>query len=93
MFQKVDGTTINDAEVLNLVLLMYNLLEYSLNCSDSTGSLCFQDHNKAFKFFKYKGKLLGYTLADGRNGGPSKYLSKIWISIAIGPLLSRIVET
>ena len=37
--KKIDGTTINDAEELDLVLPMYNLLEYSSNCSDATGSL------------------------------------------------------
>ena len=38
---KVDGTTKNDAEGLNLVISMHNLLEYSLNYSDTTGSLWF----------------------------------------------------
>ena len=34
---KIDGTTINDAE--DLVMSMYNLLEYSSNYSGTTGSL------------------------------------------------------
>ena len=38
---KIDGTTINDAEDLDLVLFMYNLPEYTSNYSDQTGSLWF----------------------------------------------------
>ena len=33
--KKIDGTTIDDAE--DLVMLMYHLLEYSSNYSDTTG--------------------------------------------------------
>ena len=33
---KIDGTTIDDAE--ELVMSMFNLLEYSSNYSDTTGS-------------------------------------------------------
>ena len=36
---KIDGTTIHDAENLYLAIPMYNLLEYSLNYSKTTGSL------------------------------------------------------
>ena len=32
---KIDGTTIGDSEDLEFVMPMYNLLEYSLNCSDT----------------------------------------------------------
>ena len=35
---KIDGTTINDAEDLDLVMSMYNLLEYISNYSDTTCS-------------------------------------------------------
>ena len=38
---KIIGTTTDDAEDLNLVMTMYNLLKYSLECSDTTGSLWF----------------------------------------------------
>ena len=55
---------------------MYNLLEYSLNYSDVTGSLWFYskdeptdfnndiENNENFKSFKYKTKLLGTTVAE-----------------------------
>ena len=38
---KIDRTTIDDAEDLDLVMPTYNLIEYSLNYSDTTGSLWF----------------------------------------------------
>ena len=37
--KKIDGTTTDDAADLDLVMLMYNLLEYSSNYSDPIGSL------------------------------------------------------
>ena len=39
--KKPDGTTIYYAEYLDLFTLMYNLLEYNLNYSDTRGSLSF----------------------------------------------------
>ena len=36
---RIDGTTIDDAEDLNLVVLMYNLMEFSSKYSETTGSL------------------------------------------------------
>ena len=38
---KIYGTTIDDAEDLDLVMPIYNLLEYSSNCSDAIVSLWF----------------------------------------------------
>ena len=60
-------------------MLVYNLLQYSSNYSDKTGSLWFYSKNEAlnfntdignnnnFKSANYKGKLLGNTVADGNN--------------------------
>ena len=65
---KIDGT-IDDAEDLDLVMLMYNLIEY-------ISSLWFYSKDKAtnfnndientddFKSFKYKAKLVVYTTAQ-----------------------------
>ena len=39
---KIDGSTIDNAEDLYLVMLIYNLLEYSSDYSDTTGSLWFK---------------------------------------------------
>ena len=58
---------------------MYNLIEYSANYSETTGSLCFYlkdeatnfnvdiANNNNFQSFEYKAKLLGNTEADGNN--------------------------
>ena len=58
---------------------MYNLIEYSLNYSETTGSLCFYSKDEAvnfngdiayvdnFKSFKYEAKLLGNTAPDRAN--------------------------
>ena len=35
MYQKIDETTVDDAESLDLVMLMYNLIEYSSNCHEA----------------------------------------------------------
>ena len=61
---------IDDAEHLDLVMLMYNSLEYSSDCSDTTGSSQFYFKNETtnfnndianttnnFKSFMYKAKL------------------------------------
>ena len=47
---KIDGTTIDYAEDLQLVMLMYNLLKYSSNYSNITGSLwfCLKDEATIF---------------------------------------------
>ena len=73
-----DGTTIDDAEDLDLVMLMYNLLEYSSNYSDTCSSW-FNSKDKAIDFadianndnvksLQYKAKLLGGTVTNGLNG-------------------------
>ena len=38
---KIDGTTIGDTKDLDLVMSMYNFIEYSSNFSDTTSSLWF----------------------------------------------------
>ena len=73
---KIDGTTIDDVEDLDLVMPMYNVIEYSSNYSKTTGSLWFNWKDEAtdfnnnientddFKSFKNKAKLLGNTDDD-----------------------------
>ena len=77
---KIDGTTVDDAEDLDLVMPMYHLIEYSSNYSETKGSLWFNSKDKATNFdadiantddlksFKYKDKLLGNTEAGNTNG-------------------------
>ena len=74
----IDGTTINDAKDLDLVMPMYNLIEYSSNYFVQKISLWFYSKdevtifnadiaNDNFKSFEYKAKLLGNTVADTAN--------------------------
>ena len=67
---KIYGTTIDDTEDLDLVILMYSLIEYCSNYFNKMGSLWFYSKDKAtdfsnkiwntdaFKSFKYKAKLI-----------------------------------
>ena len=76
MYYKNYETTIDDGENLDLVMSIYNLIEYSSNYSKTTGSLWFYSKDEAtdfnadiandnnFKSFKYKAKLLGNTAAQ-----------------------------
>ena len=49
---KIDGTSIDDAEDLDLVMPMHNLIEYSSNYSETTVSLWFYSKDGATKFNK-----------------------------------------
>ena len=72
----IDWTTIGGTEHLDLVMRMYNLVEYSSNYSETTGSLWIYSNDEAtnvnndienideFTSFKYKSKLLGNTVAQ-----------------------------
>ena len=70
---KIDGTTTDGTEGLDLVIPMYNLIEYSSNYTETTRSLWFYSNDEAtdfnnniantddFKSFNYKAKLSGNT--------------------------------
>ena len=47
---KIDGTTIDDTEDLDLVMPMYNLIEYSSNYSETTETLGFYSKDEATNF-------------------------------------------
>ena len=47
---KIDGTTIDEAEDLDLFMPMYNLIEYSSNYFERTLSLWFYSKDKAIDF-------------------------------------------
>ena len=73
---KIDEITIGDTEDLDLVMSMYNLIEYSSNYSETTASLWLYSKDEAtnfhgdianFKSFKYKAKLSGNTAAQVDN--------------------------
>ena len=90
---KIDGTTIDDAENLDLVVPMYNLIEHSSNCSGTTGKLCFYSKDEAtnfsnnmvntnnFKFFKYKAKLLETAVAQPAPNTASGILTNASIAL------------
>ena len=73
---KIGGTTTDDAEDLDLIMPMYNLIECSSNYSETTESLWFYSKDELtdfnnniantndFKSFKYKAKSLGNTEAQ-----------------------------
>ena len=65
---KINSTLIENAEDLDIVMLMYNLLEYSENYSMTSGSLWnyyrdeidgVDDNASDDKSFKYKTKIVG----------------------------------
>ena len=81
---------------------LYNLIEYSSNYSETTGSLWFCSKDEATDFnagiantndlksFKYKAKLLGSTEANNANGTiavPLNYVSIFWRSLEM-PLIN-----
>ena len=92
---------------LTLILLpMYNLIEYSDNYSDTSGTLWqfARDEivnnadvsNDSAPSFKYKANLIGNTENNGRKSGvkiavPLKYLSNFWRSLEM-PLINCKVE-
>ena len=47
---KIDGTTIDDAEDIDLFLAMYNSIEYSWDYLEITGSLCFYSKDETITF-------------------------------------------
>ena len=102
---KIDRTTIDNAENLNLVKPMYNIIKYNSNYSETTGSLWFYSKDEVFKFnnniantnnFKsFKYQLLGNTangiLTNATIAVPLKYLSNFWRSLEM-PLINCKVE-
>ena len=81
---KINNTQIDDAEYIDIVMPMYNLIEYSNNYSKTSGSLrqyCKEipavinpgdivDLNgaNATDSFNFKTKIIGQTAADNNNG-------------------------
>ena len=91
---KTDGTTLDDAEDLDLVMSIYNLLEYSSNYSDTIGILWFSSKDEAnnfnadignnvvFKCFVYKAKLLEVTVAQPAPNNNNGILKNVSIAVA-----------
>ena len=74
---EINETFIDEAEHINITLSMFNLIEYSDNRSDTSGSLwqfrrdeIIENINltsNSSSSFKYKSNLIGNTAADGPN--------------------------
>ena len=100
---EIDGTLVDEADFINITMPMYNLIEYSDNYSDTSGSLWqfkrdeivnnADVSNDNAPSFKYKASLIGNTEANGTKNGvkiavPLKYLSNFWRSLEISLIKS-----
>ena len=104
---EINDTFVDYADFINITMPMYNLIEYSDNYSDTSGSLwnfkrdeidnnanVTNDNNAPS--FKYKANLIGNTENNGTKNGvkiavPLKYLSNFWRSLEM-PLINCKVE-
>ena len=99
---EINETCVDETDFMNITMPMYNLIEYSDNYSDTSGSLWqFKRHevfnnadvsNDNASSFKYKTNLIGNTENNGTKNGvriavPLKYLSNFWRSLEI-PLIN-----
>ena len=75
---EIDGTLVDEADFINITMPMYNLIEYSDNYSDTSGSLwnfkrdeiinnADVTNNDNAPSFKYKANIIGDTVVDGAN--------------------------
>ena len=93
---KINGVKIDNAEDLDVVMPMYNLLEYSKNYKKTTGSLWnyYRDEpsdplSSNSESFKYKTSIVGKTpednnlLTNAKLVIPLRYLSNFWRSFTL----------
>ena len=82
---KIDGVKIDNAEDLDVVMPMYNLLEYSKNYRKTTGSMwnCYRGEpsdplSSKPESFKYKTSITGkaYNVGDGEEGYDANKVDK-----------------
>ena len=99
---RINNTDIDNAQDIDILMPMYNLIEYSDNYSKTSGSLWqyFQDdpnnNLENSKSFKYKVKITGNTPEDGNMKDveilvPLKYLSYFWRTLEM-PIINCEVE-
>ena len=95
---KINGTDIDTAQDIDIVMPMYKLIEYSDNYSKTSGSLWQyykddpNDNLVRSESFKSKIKITGKTPADGNTKDveiivPLKYLSNFWRTLEM-PLIN-----
>ena len=104
---EINEALVDETDFINITMPMYNLIEYSDNCSETSGSLwqfkrdeithnadVTNDNNASS--FKYKANLIGNTENKGTKNGvkiavPLNYLSNFWRSLEM-PLINCKVE-
>ena len=95
---RINNTEIDDAHDIDIVMPMYNLIEYSDNYSKTSGSLWQyykddpNDNLASSKLFKYKVKITGKTRNNKNTKHvkifvPLKYLSNFWRTLEM-PLIN-----
>ena len=99
---RINNIDIDTAQDIDIVMPMYNFIEYSDNYSKTSGSLRqyykdeLNDNLADSESFKPKVKITGKTPADGNTKNveiivPLKYLSNFWRTLEI-PLIRLIVQ-
>ena len=103
---EINETFVNETDFITITMPMYNLIEYSDNYSDTSGSLWqfkrdeivnnADVSNDNAPSFEYKASLIGNTENNGTKNGvkmavPLKYLSNFWRSLEM-PLINCKVE-
>ena len=96
---RINDTDIDTAQDIDIVMPVYNLIQYSDNYSKTSGSLwqCYKDEpnyklSNLADSFKSKVKVTGNTPADGNTEDfkiivPLKYLSNFWRTLEM-PLIN-----
>ena len=104
---EINETFIDETDFINIAMPMYNLIEYSVNYSSTSGSLWHFGRDEIINnadvtnddnvpSFKHKASLIGNTEANETKNGvkiavPLKYLSNFWRSLEM-PLINCKVE-
>ena len=102
MQNRINETLIDEADFINITMPMYNLIEYSDNYSDTSGSVWQFKRDEIINNAdvtnnnKYKACIIGDTENNGTKNGvkiavPLKYLSNFWRSLEM-PLINCKVE-
>ena len=94
---KINNTQVDNAKDLDVVMPMYNLIEYRDNYSKTSGSLyqfCRNEPNNVItesESFKFKSKFLDNTnnagITNAKIAAPLKYLSNSWRTLEM-PLIN-----
>ena len=99
---RINGTEIDDAQDIDIVMPMYNLIEYSDNYSKTSGSLWQyykdepNDNLANSESFKSKVKITGKTPNNGNTKDveiivPLKYLSNLWRTLECYWLILKLI--